>query len=64
MKIEDCIVYETSRHWVERTAKGHVVWRLGGTHSTLAATIGYTGAQGLQRAIAEVSRRESQLACL
>lgn len=55
---EEDIVFETDRHWVKRLARGFAVYRTGLTHSTLVATIGYAGEQGLQRAMEEVTRRE------
>ena len=57
---ESDIVHETTRHWVLRTAKGFEVYRNGVTASTRCATIGYRGQEGLDRAKAEIARRELQ----
>jgi hypothetical protein len=52
---EDCIAYESvdCDYWVERLKdnRGYKVWKTGVTHSTLSATIGYSGSDGLDRAI-------------
>ncbi len=53
------IVHETAHHWIEKQENGYAVYRLGITHSTRCAWIGFTGEPGLARAIAEVERRES-----
>ena len=52
------IVFETDRYWVKRVPKGFEVYEIGLTHSTRVASIGYTGAEGLQRAKLEIKRRE------
>lgn len=59
--IED-VVYETGQHWVMRVPYGFDVYRVGLTHSTRCAVIWYKGDAGLQRAIAEVARREDPAA--
>lgn len=56
------IVFETDRHWVKRVPKGFEVYKIGLTHSTRVASIGYTGDKGLQRAKAEIARREGSAA--
>ena len=57
---ESDIVYETARHWVLNLgAKGFEVYRNGLTHSTRCAVIGFTGPKGLERAKAEIQRREA-----
>jgi hypothetical protein len=54
------ILYENPTHWVARAAKGGFeVYRIGITHSTRCATIGYEGDAGLQRAKAEADRRHN-----
>lgn len=55
-------VYEGKTHWVGKVAKGYVVYKMGTTHSTKVATIGYTGEEGLQKAIAECQRRDEKAA--
>ena len=56
------IAHETEQHWIERQDTGYAVYRIGSTHSTRCAWIGFTGDPGLKRAIAEVERRESTVA--
>ena len=53
------IVHETAEHWVLKTAKGFEVYRNEATHSVRCATIGFQGAEGMRRALAEIDRRES-----
>jgi hypothetical protein len=53
------VVFETDHHWVKRVPKGFEVYKTGLTHSTRVAIIGYTGDKGLQRAKAEIERREA-----
>lgn len=55
---EHGIVFETSRYWVKRVPKGFEVYETRSTHSIRVAVIGYTGAEGLQRAKREIARRE------
>jgi hypothetical protein len=55
---ESDIAYEKGPFWVlDLKAKGFEVYKTGITHSTRCARIGYTGANGLARAIAEIDRR-------
>lgn len=55
------IVYEKGDYWVNRTAKGYFeVYKIGITHSTRCAQIGYAGEIGLNRAKAEIDRRINQ----
>jgi hypothetical protein len=55
---ESDIAYEKGPFWVlNLKAKGFEVYRTGITHSTRCARIGFTGAEGLKRAIAEIDRR-------
>jgi len=57
---ESQIVYETNKHWVLNCGdKGFEVYRKTITHSERCATIGFTGDKGLERAKAEIERRES-----
>ena len=56
---ESDIAYETAHFWVLRLAKGFEVYEIGATHSVRRASIGYRGAEGLARAIAECDRREA-----
>ena len=53
------IVFETDHYWVKRVPKGFEVYKTGSTHSTRVSIIGYTGDRGLQRAKAEIERREA-----
>jgi hypothetical protein len=58
---EQDIVHEQGRHWVLKVPTGFEVYRIGITHSTRVARIGWPGTQqGLDRAIAECARREAQ----
>lgn len=55
------VIYETSKYWVlNKYEKGYEVYKIGVTHSTRCAIIGYKGQEGLERAIAEAKRREFQ----
>jgi hypothetical protein len=55
---ESDIAYEKGPFWVlNLKAKGFEVYKTGITHSTRCARIGFTGAEGLKRAIAEIDRR-------
>lgn len=53
------IVFEDGDYWVRRAAKGFEVYRLNGTHSVRCATIGFAGQDGLDRAKAEINRRQT-----
>jgi hypothetical protein len=56
---ESQIIYETNKHWVlDLGAKGYEVYRKTITHSERCARIGFTGTNGLNRAKAEIERRE------
>lgn len=57
---EEDIVFESGNHWVLRVPSGYEVYKIGVTHSTRCAQIGYRGEEGLRRAIQEVERREGQ----
>lgn len=56
MKLSD-IVYEKGDYWVLKVKTGFEVYRNGAIHSTRCAQIGFHGAPGLNRAIAEIERR-------
>lgn len=52
--------HETPNYWINPVGeKGFEVYKLGLTHSTRCAQIGFTGAEGMKRAIAECDRREA-----
>ena len=51
------IVHESGPFWVLKVDHGFDVYKTGVTHSTKCATIGFKGAEGLARAIAECDRR-------
>lgn len=56
-KLSD-VVFELGQYWVlSKGQKGYEVYRVGATHSTRCAIIGWTGAVGLERAKAEITRR-------
>lgn len=58
-KLKD-VVYESANHWVlDCRDKGYEVYRTNCTHSVRCSIIGYQGEEGLRRAIAECTRRES-----
>lgn len=57
-KLSD-IVVETNQHFAIRVEKGFEVYRVGITHATRCAIIGYTGERGLERVRAEIARREN-----
>lgn len=52
------IVFEMGDHFAVRVKYGFDCYRNGATHATRCAIIGYTGADGMRRAIAECIRRE------
>lgn len=55
---ESDILHERGRYWVCRAVKkGFEVYRVGITHSTRCAIIGYDGPRGLAMAKAECDRR-------
>lgn len=57
---EKDIVHEGKHHWVRKVPDGtFIVYRKGPTVSTACATIGYKGQEGLDKAIAEVVRRDN-----
>lgn len=57
---ESQIVYETNKHWVlDLGNRGYEVYRKTITHSERCAVIGFTGDKGLDRAKAEIERREA-----
>jgi len=61
MKLKD-ILYENSSHWVKRVKTGYEVYRIGVTHSTRCAQIGWPNSdKGLKRAIAEADKRDSAI---
>lgn len=62
MRAEQDIAHESPNHWVARKSYGYEVYRTGVTHSTRVAQIGFTGAEGLARAVRECERREALLA--
>lgn len=53
------VVYETDKHWVLKVSYGYEVYCIGVTHSTRCSQIGFHGQVGLDKAIAEIKRRES-----
>ena len=57
---ETDIVHETADHVVLRVAKGFEVYKRGATAMTRCGIIGYSGDEGLKRALAEVERREKE----
>ena len=56
---EQDIAYEAGKYWVLRVAKGFEVYRHEGCASVRCARIGFTGKAGLDRAKAEIARRET-----
>lgn len=59
---ESDIAYERGDYWVLRLPKdkGYEVYKVGITHSTRCAIIGFPGHIGLARAIAEIDRRTTK----
>lgn len=45
-------------YWVAKAKRGVEVYRAGITHSIRCAIIGYEGAEGMRRALAEIERRK------
>ena len=62
MHKESDIAFELGQHWVLKVPTGYDVYRIGITHSTRCAQIGYKGLKGLERAIEECERREKLVA--
>ncbi len=58
MTMRQQILYSTDRHYIVRATKGFEVYRNETTAAVRCATIGYEGQKGLDRAIAEIKRRE------
>lgn len=57
LKLSD-IAFEKGDYWVLKLPKGTFeVYKVGITHSTRCAQIGYPGEVGLQKAKAEIDRR-------
>jgi hypothetical protein len=55
---ESDILYENKNYWVYGTKKGtYEVYKVGITHSTRCAIIGYKGNEGLEMAKAECDKR-------
>ena len=55
---ESDIAYEKGQFWVLNLgSKGFEVYKNGITHSTRCAVIGFSGQNGLDRAIVEIDRR-------
>lgn len=57
---ESDILYESGDYWIARTPrrKGFEVYKIGATHSTRCAIIGYEGQKGLDLAKEEIKRRQ------
>ncbi len=54
------IIHSSKNHFVIASKYGFEVYRNGVTHATRCSQIGYKGQQGIDRAIAECVRRESE----
>jgi hypothetical protein len=56
---ESDILYERDGYWIKRADyfNGFEVFRVGATHSTRCAAIGYTGQRGLDMAKKEIEKR-------
>ena len=60
------ILFESGDYWVsahlfgtgrlQPKSQGFAVWKVGVTHSTLVASIGFAGQEGLNKAITEACR--------
>ena len=60
-RARDLIVFEHGNYYVTRNSKGHFeVWKMGATAAQRVSYIGYEGQKGLDRAKAEVERRERE----
>lgn len=55
---ETDIAYEDGDYWVLRVPTGFEVYKVGITHSTRCAIIGFKGDKGLERAKLEIERRK------
>ena len=51
------IVYESGNYWVTKSKTGFVIYKIGVTHSTKVATIGFTGDLGKEKYMNEILRR-------
>jgi len=58
---ESDILYETATHWVMSVPTGYEVYKIGITHSTRCARIGWPDSdKGLNIAIAEADKRTNE----
>lgn len=55
---EQDIAYEQGNYWALIVKFGFEVYKIGLTHSTRVASIGYKGEDGMNRVKAEIARRE------
>lgn len=62
MKASD-IKFEIGNYWVLQKDQSFEVYKIGLTHSVRCAVIGWGGAVGLEKAIAEAKRREIKDGC-
>lgn len=55
------IVYESKsgKYYIVENKTGFEIYKNGVTHSTRCAIIGFTGSNGLNKAIKEIERREA-----
>ena len=59
---ESDILYENRTHWVMAVKTGYEVYKIGVTHSTRCAQIGWPNSdKGLNRAILEADRRNMEV---
>ena len=54
---EKDIVYEEGIYWVLKVKKGYEIYKIGITHSTRVASIGFEGEIGLSACKKEIKRR-------
>ncbi len=52
------IVYESGNYWVTKSKTGFVIYKIGVTHSTKVATIGFSDKLGEEKFKNEILRRE------
>lgn len=52
------IVYESGNYWVTKSKTGFVIYKIGVTHSTKVATIGFSGELGEEKFKDEILRRK------
>ena len=62
--VKDIVFESGNNHWIRKIKGGFEVYKIGITHSTRCSQIGHVGKVGLEKAKAEIKRRESTDQCM